>query len=256
MHSADEPGRRGFVKTIATDSKMNPIKPEVLEYELKRWMRPNAHLFIRPDWRRHVAGGSEAAALYALYERKYRPDQARIPAGSREGGRWTDEEEQTYDADPASVRSEADEGYRDRLVRVAQANSGTITDAFGEPYYRPGGHHEAAQGVYKKWNLAPETRKIFEESTTGKVPAVVRLTPDGTPIGNIWSKIHKEYNQAFNELVERYVEKNRITIEQMTPDHAREVLKEIRESTDPRIRTLNDSIRLIRRAYRFRTGRE
>jgi len=22
------------------------------ERELKRWMRPNAHLFLRPDWRR------------------------------------------------------------------------------------------------------------------------------------------------------------------------------------------------------------
>lgn len=235
---------------------MNPIKPEAIAYELKRWMRPDAHLFIRPDWRKFVPQALQAVHPFALYENKYRPDQARVPAGSREGGQWTDEEAYTYQPNPARVAVDANERYRDGLVRVAQADIGTITDSFGDPYYRPGGHHEAAKGVYEKWNLTAETRKVFEGSTTGKVPGTVRLTPDGTPIGNIWNKIHKDYNQAFSELVEKYVEKNRITIEQMTPDHARQVLKEVRESSDPRIRTLNDTIRLIRRAYRLRTGRE
>lgn len=49
-------------------------------------MRPDAHRFIRPDWRRFVASGSEAAALLERYERKYRPDQLRD-----DHGRWADE---------------------------------------------------------------------------------------------------------------------------------------------------------------------
>lgn len=72
---------------------MSSIKPVYTEHQLKRWMRPDAHRFIRPDWRRFVQPGSELAAIYERYERKYRPDQPRVPAGSREGGRWTDEEE-------------------------------------------------------------------------------------------------------------------------------------------------------------------
>jgi hypothetical protein len=70
---------------------MGPIKPEYLEHELKRWMRPDARNFIRPDWRRFVKPGSDLAAVYELYEQKYRPDQERVPPGSRDGGQWADE---------------------------------------------------------------------------------------------------------------------------------------------------------------------
>jgi hypothetical protein len=70
---------------------MAPIKEEYLDRELKRWARPDAQNFVRPDWRRHVKPGSEAAAVFEIYERKYRADQVRVPRGSREGGQWTDE---------------------------------------------------------------------------------------------------------------------------------------------------------------------
>ena len=71
---------------------MPPIKAAYLEHQLKRWMRPDAHLFVRPDWRKFVPPDLQTEHPFALYERKYRPDQARVPAGSREGGQWTDEE--------------------------------------------------------------------------------------------------------------------------------------------------------------------
>jgi hypothetical protein len=56
------------------------------EYDLKRWMRPDAHNFVRPDWRRFVAPGSDAASVFEIYEQKYREDQLRD-----DHGRWTDE---------------------------------------------------------------------------------------------------------------------------------------------------------------------
>lgn len=71
---------------------MPPINAAYLEHQLKRWMRPDAHHFVRPDWRKFVRPGFEDGHPFALYERKYRPDQARVPPGSREGGQWTDEE--------------------------------------------------------------------------------------------------------------------------------------------------------------------
>lgn len=63
---------------------MPPFKSAYLEHELKRWMRPDAHHFVRPDWRRHVTPGSDLAAVFALYENKYSPDQPRD-----DQGRWT-----------------------------------------------------------------------------------------------------------------------------------------------------------------------
>jgi hypothetical protein len=63
---------------------MAQIKQAALDRELKRWMRP--------DWRSYWKPGHENDPLYRLYEdveRKYSPDQPRVPAGSSEGGQWT-----------------------------------------------------------------------------------------------------------------------------------------------------------------------
>jgi hypothetical protein len=65
---------------------MAHIKDAALEQELTRWMRPDAHRFVRPDWRRFVRPGFEKDHPFALYERKYRPDQLRD-----DHGRWMDE---------------------------------------------------------------------------------------------------------------------------------------------------------------------
>jgi hypothetical protein len=67
------------------------IHPAALEHELRRWMRPDAHRFVSPTWRRVVQSGSEAAAVFGLYEAKYRPDQPRVPRGVPEGGQFADE---------------------------------------------------------------------------------------------------------------------------------------------------------------------
>jgi len=67
------------------------IHPAALEHELRRWMRPDAHRFVGPAWRQFVQPGSEAAAIFSLYEAKYRPDQMRVPKGVAEGGRFADE---------------------------------------------------------------------------------------------------------------------------------------------------------------------
>lgn len=74
------------------------IDATYLAHQRKRWMRPNAHLFIRADWRRFVRPGQRDDHPFAQYERKYRPDQLRD-----DHGRWADEgarlaPEQTQDA--------------------------------------------------------------------------------------------------------------------------------------------------------------
>ena len=59
------------------------------QHQLKRWTRPDAHHFVRADWRRQVRPGFEGDHPFALYERKYDPNQARVPSGSPAGGQWT-----------------------------------------------------------------------------------------------------------------------------------------------------------------------
>ncbi|MGD9839610.1 MAG: hypothetical protein AB7F72_09295 [Afipia sp.] len=59
-------------------------------HQQKRWLRPDAHRWVRSDVVRFLVPGA-AASVYSDVERKYSPNQPRVPAGSgRESGRWTD----------------------------------------------------------------------------------------------------------------------------------------------------------------------
>ncbi|MGB9368436.1 MAG: hypothetical protein WCE79_20730 [Xanthobacteraceae bacterium] len=109
---------------------------------------------------------------------------------------------------------------------------------------RPG-HHYVPRQVYKDRRLSDDTRKVFEETTTGK------LEDTRT---NVFDSSHRAYNKAVNEQFDRFLAKNNITEEQMSPQQARELLGEIVTSGDPRIRNFNMRMwmREIFRGGRFR----
>ncbi len=86
---------------------MAEIDPAFLERERLRFTRPDAQRFVRPDWRRYVAPASPLGALYERYERKYSPDQPRVPPGQREGGQWTSDGGSVVTATPGVIRSDA-----------------------------------------------------------------------------------------------------------------------------------------------------
>jgi hypothetical protein len=192
------------------------------------------------ELRRELGAIKRDLLLRRLTAKAYNPDQPRVPKGNDGAGRWTDE-------DGTSGR-----------IQLAQLG-GTLTDADGRSYYKPGGHHEMPQGIYTKWGLPPETRKVFDEATTGNIPRMrVRTTPDGAPEEHFWNGpggAHGRYNEAVDELSRQFLLDNGIRRDQMTPDQARALLKEIRESQDPRIRDYNKTVRLLRRLFRLRGGR-
>jgi len=148
----------------------------------------------------------------------FNPNQPRSPKGNPDGGRW--------------IRDAGKEGA-DESLRSEDAA------------LRRGGHHYVARQVYKNRNLSNETRKVFEDATTGTLA-------DKTT--NVFSKPHRNYNKAVHEVFDRFLEKSNITEEQMTPDHARQMLKDVVTSNDPRIRNFNLRImmREIFRLPRFR----
>jgi hypothetical protein len=237
---------------------MRPDGERYVRPDAYRFVRPDAHRFFRPDvetpsgkvkaaWER--AGSAIAAEVPTsipvvrrltelLRKAGFNPDQLRVPAGNPDGGQWTDDESSDW-------------------IRVAQ-NDKTLTDAYGNPYYSRGGHHEMPKSVFQKWKLRPETRKVFDEATSGTVPTMsLRSSPDSNPLGHIWNGPtgpHGVYNEAVTDLSDRFLERNGITDKQMTPDQARALLKEIRESEDPRIRNYNNAVRMIRRLFRLRIG--
>jgi len=59
-------------------------------HQQARWMRPDAHRWVRPDAARFLKPGTDVASVYPALERKYSPNQPRVPAGNPDGGQWTD----------------------------------------------------------------------------------------------------------------------------------------------------------------------
>lgn len=67
---------------------MARIAEQAILHEIKR--------SLRPDWRRFWKAGHENDRLYKLYERaerKFDPNQPRVPKGQPEGGQWTSDGE-------------------------------------------------------------------------------------------------------------------------------------------------------------------
>jgi hypothetical protein len=60
-----------------------------LDHQRRRWMTPNASLWMRPDAMRWLLPNQKLWQGPANAERKCRPDQPRVPAGNSEGGQWT-----------------------------------------------------------------------------------------------------------------------------------------------------------------------
>jgi hypothetical protein len=104
------------------------------EHQLQRWMRPDAHRYIRPDWRRFWNAGHENDPLYRFYEsveRKFSPDQPRVPAGSSDGGQWTSDGGGAGGGpSPGSTRTEPTAGSGRNDPRVL---SDVTPDNFSKP---------------------------------------------------------------------------------------------------------------------------
>lgn len=171
----------------------------------RRWLRNDAHRWLRPDHARFDKPGE--------IERKYNPNQPRVPAGNSDGGQWTSGTTSSGPLWPFDIQFDElllfdglldgdwafDYGEEIRLVQLDG-----IRDAEGNPYYQRGGHHEMPRGVYGNWSLSDETRRVFDRSTTGTIPPMLlRTTPDGLPQGHFWNGSdgpHGRYNAAIKEL--------------------------------------------------------
>ncbi len=69
---------------------MSPREDAYARHQQARWLRPDAARWVRPDAARYLAPNADIGAIFPALERKYSPDQPRVPAGNPDGGQWTD----------------------------------------------------------------------------------------------------------------------------------------------------------------------
>jgi hypothetical protein len=122
-----------------------------------------------------------------------------------------------------------------RSGRWSGGAGGVITD---QAYRRlRGGHHyvprEIFDDLFKKNQLRPETRKVFDEAVTGPLPKGLHKN----------DRPHREYTKAVLGLWHQFLGRLGIRSEDMTPDQARKFIHEVLHSDDPRISLYNGRFR-------------
>ena len=227
-------------------------------HQQARFMRPDAHRWSRPDAARWLKPPHPD-------EEKYSPSQPRDWRG-----RWTDG---GGGSGRPSAQPMGQINFRDLPnfsdvfglfqitpsdtpldgVQLAGDDGKPLLDSFGEPYYAPKGHHELPKSVFKAWDLPEETARVFDRATTGQLPAG-RTEIEGKLRGHLWDDEHRKYSEAVRELTERFMKERDIIPSRMTPEQAKDLLREIRDSENSSIRDYNRIMRMLRRI--FRGGRE
>jgi len=121
---------------------------------------------------------------------------------------------------------------------------------------RAKGHHFLPRSVYKDMSLSAETRKVFDDATTGPIGLRAR-SEDNVLRGNFWDGkkgAHGLYNDAAKELMDSFMETNGMVPEHMSPNQARLLIERIKTSQDSRIRDFLNSIWLLQYLRRLRIG--
>jgi hypothetical protein len=165
----------------------------------------------------------------------FNPTQPRVPRGNPDGGQWTDDPAHggSWSAGNGDEREESESAGGSQLER-----EGSKID----PEYLlllAGGHHYMPVSLFKKLPFRPETRKVFDKATTGPLIEPHR-----------YSREHAIYNELMGERIVDYATRKRVRIEDMTPEHAREFLSEIR-NPDDQVGRFNRKIRKLQKILRF-----
>jgi hypothetical protein len=158
------------------------------------------------------------------------PGQPRVPAGNEHGGEWTETQ------DDARILSDAT----------------TDDDWTPGAQYAGAGHHWFPRKFWSQ--IPPETRKVFDRATSGHIPLGLRDKLEGKTKRHEYDEFHRQYNLAVEDLMENFVRDHGIEWENLTPQHAFEILDLVANSQDVRIKYYREFIRALRRFYRLRTG--
>ena len=214
---------------------MTTHEPEWLEKLRLRWTQPNpsrflrqdGHRFIRPDGDRFFQLDRTRFDPLDALSRKYSPNQPRVSAGNPDGGQWT-----SGGSGITGQRILSDESP-DPIKPGAQ--------------YAAEGHHWVARGVFnkEKYSFRPETLKVLQNATTGALK---------DPTSNWFDVPHRQYNEAVEEALDSFLERNNIRSNQMSSDQARSFIRSIIRSGEPRIRPFIRRMIFRELQYWYRQG--
>lgn len=101
--------------------------------------------------------------------------------------------------------------------------------------------------IFEKRNFSEKVKAFFDDARSG---------PLADPSANYNTKEHRAYNDAVDELLDKFLKKSNITAKQMTLAQAEEFLQEVMISSVPAIRNFVFKINKEVIRYNMRYGPE
>lgn len=154
-----------------------------------------------------------ALILSELCKYGYNPEEPRLPKHNTGGGQWT------------------------RVAGNDDQNAVSDVPQFQE---NAEGHHWIPDAVLKKFKFRPETRKVLENASSGAL---------ADPTVNYFHREHRQYNDAVERYIRKFLAENNIAEEELTPDQAETLYIRVRGSNDPVIGGLN--CKVLRERLRY-----
>jgi hypothetical protein len=162
-----------------------------------------------------VALRSRAPALILSELRKYgyNPEEPRVPKHNTGGGQWT------------------------RVAGNDDQNAASDIPRFQE---NAEGYHWVPDAVLKKFKFKQETRKVLENASSGAL---------ADPTVNFFHREHRQYNDAVERYIRKFLTENNIAEGELTPEQAETLYRRVRGSNDPVIGGLNRKVLRERLRY-------
>lgn len=210
MWPKEQPRKITAAEIVEEEKRQREWEAELVE--LRR-----EHLELKWLWAKRKLECARQAFMAKAYNR----NQPRVPAGNPDGGQWTSDGAVggTNSNSPASASNDEDTnvGSNKPATDISAARRGK-------------GHHYIPAALFENESLPEDTRRVFEEASTG---------PLRDERSNKYDQDHRQYNQAVKGHYEKFKRENGITSERMSPDQARQFVREVQDSRDPRIRNYN-----------------
>ena len=154
-----------------------------------------------------------ALILSKLRKYGYNAEEPRVPKYSPGGGEWT---------------------------RVAGNDDQNVASDVPKFQENAEGHHWIPEAVLKKFKFKPETRKVLETASSGAL---------ADPTVTYFHREHRQYNDAVERYIRKFLKENNIAEEELTPEQAETLYIRVRGSNDPVIGGLNRKVLRERLRY-------
>jgi hypothetical protein len=131
---------------------------------------------------------------------------------------------------------------------------GALGSAGGWLRNRGVGHHWVPKKLWKRKEMPPEAKKVFDRDTSGRIPLGVRDSIEGKTRYHQWDEEHRRYSDGVEKLMDDFLAALGKARKNLTPQEAGKISDMVASSQVADINEYREFIEKLSRLYLLRTG--